>query len=196
MMLWKCCTQYASKFGKLSSDHKTGKGQFSFQSQSKAMPENVQTRTTELISHVSKIMLKIFPASIQQYVNWDIPDVQAGSRKGRGIRDQISSICWITEKARGFLRSIYFCFHDYAEIFDSVNHNRLWKILKAMGIPDPLTCILQNLYASQEATVRTWHVTTDGFKNVKGVYQGCILLPCLFKFYAEYIMWNAGLGEA
>ena len=153
-------------------------------------------RTTELISHVSKIMLKIFPASIQQYVNWDIPDVQAGFRKGRGIRDQISSICWIIEKARGFLRSIYFCFHDYAKIFDSVNHNRLWKILKAMGIPDPLTCILQNLYASQEATVRTWHVTTDGFKNVKGVYQGFILLPCLFKFYAEYIMWNAGLVEA
>ena len=129
-------------------------------------------------------------------MNHEIPDVQAGFRKGRGTRDQISNICWIMEKAREFQKNIYFCFTDYAKAFDCVNHNKLWKILKEMGIPDHLTCVLRNLYASQEATVRTGHRTTDWFQIGKGICQGCILSPCLFNLYAEYIMRNAGLDEA
>ena len=123
-------------------------------------------------------------------------DVQAGFRKGRGTRDQIANIRWIIEKAREFQKNIYFCFIDYAKAFDCVDHNKLWKILKEMGIPDHLTCLLRNLYAGQEATVRTGHGTTDWFQIGKGVHQGCILSPCLFNLYAEYIMRNAGLGEA
>ena len=114
----------------------------------------------------------------------------------RGTRDQIANICWIIETAREFQKNIYFCFIDYAKAFDSVDHNKLWKILKEMGIPDHLTCLLKNLYAGQEATVRTGHGTTDWFQIGKGVCQGCILSPCLFNFYAEYIMRNAGLEEA
>jgi len=116
MMLWKCCTQYASKFGKLSSGHRTGKGQFSFQSQRKAMPKNSQT-TTVLILHASKVMLKILQARLQQYVNHELPDVQAGFRKGRGTRDRIANICWIMEKAREFQKNNYFCFINYAKTF-------------------------------------------------------------------------------
>ncbi|ELR55418.1 hypothetical protein M91_04067, partial [Bos mutus] len=117
---------------------------------------------------------------------------------GRGTRDQIANICWIMEKAREFQKSIYFCFIDYAKAFDCVDHNKLklWKILKEMGIPDPLICLLRNLYADQEATVRTGHGTTDWFQIRKGVRQGCILSPCLFNLHAEYIMRNAGLEEA
>ena len=111
-------------------------------------------------------------------------------------RDQIANIHWIIEKAREFQKNIYFCFIDYAKAFDCVDHNKLWKILKDMGIPDHLTCLLRNLYAGQEATVRTGHGTTDWFQNRKGVCQGCILSPCLFNLYAEYIMWNAELDEA
>ena len=129
-------------------------------------------------------------------MNHEIPDVQAGFRKGRGTRDQIANIHWIMEKARGFPKNIYFCFIDYAKAFDCVDHNKLWKILKEMGIPDHLTCVLRNLYASQEATVRTGHRTTDWFQIGKGICQGCILSPCLFNLYAEYIMRNAGLDEA
>ena len=140
-------------------------------------------------------MLKILQARLQQYVNRELPDVQAGFRKGRGIRDQIANICWITEKAREFQKNIYFCFTDYAKAFDCVDHNKLWKILQEMGIPDHLTCLLRNLYAGQEATVRTGHETTDWFQIGKEVRQGCILSPCLFNFYAEYIMRNAGLEE-
>ena len=125
-----------------------------------------------------------------------LPDVQAGFRKGRGTRDQIANICWIIEKAREFQKSIYFCFIDYAKAFDCVDHNTLWKILKEMGIPDHVTCLLRNLYASQEATVWTGHGTTDWFQIGKEVRQGCILSSCLFNFYAEYIMRNAGLEEA
>ena len=117
--------------------------------------------TIALISHASKVMLKILQARLQQYVNRELPDVQAGFRKGRGTRDQIANICWIMEKAREFQKSIYFCFIDYAKSFDYVDHNKLWKILKEMGIPDHLTCLLRNLYAGQEATVRTRHETTD-----------------------------------
>ena len=123
-------------------------------------------------------------------------DVQAGFRKGRGTRDQISNICWIIEKAREFHKNIYFCFIDYAKASDCVDHNKLWKILQEMGIPDHLTCLLRNLYAGQEATVKTGHGTTDWFQMRKGVRQGCILSPCLFNLDAEYIMRNAGLDEA
>ena len=126
----------------------------------------------------------------------ELPDVQAGFRKGRGTREQIANIRWIMEKAREFQKSIYFCFIDYAKAFDCVDHNKLWKILKEMGIPDHLICLLRNLYAGQEATVRTEHGTTDWFQIGKGVRQGCILSPCLCNFYAEYIMRNAGLYEA
>ena len=129
-------------------------------------------------------------------MNCELPDVQAGFRKGRGTRDPIANICWIIEKAREFQKNIYFCFIDYAKAFDCVDHNKLWKILKEMGIPDHLTYFLRNLYAGQEATVRTGHGTTDWFQIGKGVSQGCILSPCLFNLYAEYIMRNAGLDEA
>ena len=177
--------------------HKTGKGQFSFQSRRKAMPKNAQT-TTQLhsFSHASKVMLKILQARLQQYVNQELPDVQAGFRKGRGIRNQIASIRWIIEKAREFQKSMYFCFIDHAQAFDYVDHNKLWKILQEMGIPDHLTCLLRNLYAGQEATVRTGLGTRDWFQIGKGVHQGCILPPCLFNLYAEYIMRNDGLEEA
>ena len=117
-------------------------------------------------------------------------------RKGRGTRDQIANIHWIMEKAREFQKNIYFCFIDYAKAFDCVDHNKLWKILKEMGIPDHVNCLLKYLYAGQEATVRTGHGTTDWFHIRKGVYQGCILSPCLFNFYAEYIMQYARLDEA
>ena len=129
-------------------------------------------------------------------MNRELPDVQAGFRKGRGTRDQIANVCWIIKKAREFQKNIYFCFIDYAKAFDSVDHNKLWKILKEMGIRDHLTCLLRNLYAGQEATVRIGHGTTDWFQIGKGVSQGCILSPCLFNFYAECIMRNAGLDEA
>ena len=141
-------------------------------------------------------MLKILQARLQQYMNRELPDAQAGFRKGRGARDQIANIRWIIEKAREFQKNIYFWFIDYAKAFDCVDHNKLWKILKEMGIPDHLTCLLRNLYAGQKATVRTGHGTTDWFQIGKGVSQGCILSPCLFNFYAEYIMRNAGLEEA
>ena len=152
--------------------------------------------TIALISHASKVMLKILQARLQQYVNCEIPDVQAGFRKGRGTRDQIASIGWIIEKVRAFQKNMYFCFIDYAKAFDCVDHSKLWKILKEIGMPDHLTCLLRNLYARKEATVRTGHGTTDRFQIGKGVCQGCILSPCLFNLYAEYIMRNPGLDEA
>ena len=128
-------------------------------------------------------------------MNHKLPDVQAGFREGRGTRDQIANIHWIIEKARGPQKNIYFCFIDYAKAFDCVDHNKLWKILKEMGIPNHLTCLLRNLYAGQKATVRTGHGTTDFFQIGQGVRQGCILSPCLFNLYSEYIMRNAGLEE-
>ena len=132
-------------------------------------------------------MLKILQARLQQYVNCKLPDVQAGFRKGRRTRDQIASIHWIMEKAREFQKNIYFCFIDYAKAFGCLDHNKQWKILKEMGIPGHQTCLLRNLHAGQETTVTTRHVTTDWFQIGKGVHQGCILSPCLFNFYAEYI---------
>ena len=154
--------------------------------------------TIALISHASKVMLKILQVrlQLQQYVNQELLDVQAGFRKGRRTRDKIANICWIIKKAREFQKNIYFCFIAYAKAFDCVDHSKLWKILKEMGIPDHLTCLLRNLYAGQEATVRTGHGTTDWFQIEKAVHQGCILSPCLFNFCAEYIMQNVGLDEA
>ena len=129
-------------------------------------------------------------------MNCELPDVQAGFRKGRGTRDQIANIHWITEKAREFQKNVYFCFIAYAKAFDCVDHNKLWKIPQEMGIPDHLICLLRNLYTGQEATVRTGHGTIDWFQIGKGVHRGCVLSPCLFKLYAEYIMRNTGLDEA
>ena len=152
--------------------------------------------TSALISPASKEMLKILQARLQQYVNCELPDVQVGFRKGRGTRDQIANIRWIIEKARKLQKNIYFCFINYAKAFDCVDHNKLWKILKEMGIPDHLTCLLRNLYAGQKATVRTGHKPTDWLQIGKGVHQGCILSPYVFNLYAEYIRRNAGLDEA
>ena len=143
-------------------------------------------RTIALISHASKGMLKILQARLQQYVNCELPDVQAGFRKSRGTRDQIANIHWIIEKAREIQKNM--CFIDYAKVFDCVDHSKLWEILKEMGIPEHLTCLLRNLYAGQEATVRTGRGTTDWFQIGKGVRRGCILSPGLFNLYVEYIM--------
>ena len=129
-------------------------------------------------------------------MNCELPDVQASFRKGRRTRDQIANIHWIIKKAREFQKNIDFCLIDYAKAFECVDHNKLWKILKEMGIPDLLTCLLRNLYAGQEATVKTGHGTTDWFQIGKGVHQGYILSPCLFNLYAQYIMRNAGLEDA
>ena len=156
------------------------------------MPKNAQSTTQLDSSH----MLKILQARLQQYVNRELPDVQAGFRKGRRTRDQIAYICWIMEKEREFQKNIYFCFIDYAKAFDCVDHNKLWTTLKEMGIPEDLTCLLRILYAGQEVTVRTGHGKTDWFQIRKGVRQGCVLSRCLFNLYAEYIMRNTGLKEA
>ena len=125
------------------------------------------------------------PSQVSRYVNCELPDVQAGFRKGRGTRDQIDNICWIIKKARDFQRNIHFCYIGYAKAFDCVDHNKLWKILKEMGIPDQVNCLLRNLYAGQEAIVITGHGTMNLFQIGKGVRQGCILSPCLFNFYAS-----------
>ena len=130
-------------------------------------------------------MLKILQDRLQQYVNHELPDAQADCRKGKGIRDQIANIRWIAEKASEFQKNIYFCFIDYAKAFNCMDHNKLWKILKELGIPDHLTCLLRNLYAGEEATVRTGHGTADWFQIGKGVCQGCILSSCLFNLYAK-----------
>ena len=129
-------------------------------------------------------------------MNRELPDVQDGFIKGRGTRDQVANICWIIKKAREFQKNIYFCFVDYDKAFDCVHHNKLWEILKEMGMPDHLDCLLRNLFAGQEETVRVGHGTTDWFQIEKGVCQGCILSPCLFNLYSEYIMRNVGLDES
>ena len=129
-------------------------------------------------------------------MNHELPDVQAGFRKGRGTRDQIANIRWVIKKAKEFQKNIYFCFIYYVKAFDCVDHNKLWEILKEKGIPEYLTCLLRNLYADKEATVRTGHGTKHWFQIGKGVCQGCILSPCLFNLYADYIMRNTGLDEA
>ena len=141
------------------------------------MPKNAQTTTVSLISHASKVMLKILQARLQQYMNCELPGVQAGFRKGRGTRDQIANICWIIKKAKEFQKNIYFCFIDYAKAFDCVDINKLWKIFQEMGIPDLLTCLLRNLYAGQEATVRIGHGTADGSKSGKEYAKAVYCYP-------------------
>ena len=148
-----------------------------------------------LISHAGKVMLKILQARLQQYMNRELPDVQAGFRKGRGIRDQIANICWIIKKVREFQKNIYFCFIDYAKAFDCVDHNKL-ENCERDGHTRPPDLPLENLYADQEATVRIGHGTIDWCQIGKGVCQGCILSPCLFNVCAEYLTRNAGLDEA
>ena len=194
-MLCKCCTQYASNLENSAVATGLERSVFIPIPKKGNAKECSNYRTIALISHTSKVMLKILQARLQQYMNHELPDIQAGFRKGRGTRDQIANICWIIKKAREFQKNIYFCFIDYAKAFDCVDHNKLWKILKVMGIPDHLTCLLRNLYAGQEATVRTGHGTTDWFKIGKGVHQGCILSPSSFNLYAEYFMRNAGLED-
>ena len=164
--------------------------------QSQRMLKLPDEYTIALISHASKLILKIPQARLQQYVNRELPDVQDGFRKGRGTRDQVAKTHWIIKRAKEFQKNIYFCFIDYAKAFDCVDHNQLWKILQEMGIPEHLTCLLRNLYADQEATVRNGRGTTDWFQIRKGVCRGFILSPCSFNLYAEYIMRNAGLDEA
>ena len=174
-MLRKCCTQYASKFGKLSSGH-TEEIVFILIPMKGNAKECLKYCIVTLISHASEVMLKFLQVRLQQYVNWELPDIQAGFRKDRGTRDKIANICWIIEKAREFQKNV--CFVDYIKSFDCVDHNKLWKILKEMGIPNHLTCLLRKLYAGQEVTVRTVHGTTDWLQIGKGVRQGCILSPC------------------
>ena len=141
-------------------------------------------------------MLKILQARLQQYMKQKLPDVQAGFRKGRGTRGQIANIHWVIEKAREFQKNIYFCFINYAKAFDYVVHNKLWKILKEMGIPDFLTCLLRNLHAGQQTTIRNGHGTMDCFQIWKGEHQGCVLSLCLFNLHAEYIMHNTWLDKS
>ena len=176
----------------------TGLERVSYHSNSKERQckEYSNYHTIALISHSSKVMLKILQARLQQYMNWELSDVHVVFRKGRGTRDQIANIHWIIEKAREFQKNIYFCFIDYAKAFVCVDHNKLWKILQEMEIPDHLTCLLRNLYAGQEETVRTRHGTEDWFQMRNGACQDFILSPYIFNFYAEYIMLNTGLDEA
>ena len=194
MMLWKCCTQYASKFGKLSSGHRTGKCQFSFQSLSKAMPKNAQT-TTRLHSSHTLVMLKILQAKLQQYMNHEFPDVQAGFGKGRGTRDQIANIRQIIKKSKRIpekhllmlywlCQSLWLCGSP-----QTVENSPRDGNTKSPNLPlEKSVC--------RSGNNRTGHGTTDWFQIRKGVCQGCILSPCLFNLYAEYIMRNAGLDEA
>ena len=158
------------------------------------MPKNTQDyNTVALISHAGKVMHKILQDRLQQYVNWEFTDVQAEFRKGT-TRDQIANICWIIEKARESQKNIFFI--DFTQAFDCVDYNKLWKIFQEMGIPDHLTCLLRNLYAGQEATVRTRCGTMDWFQIRKGIRPGRILSPCLFNLHTEYIMRNARLDKA
>ena len=179
----------------------TGLEEVSFHSNTKVgnAKEYSSYRPVVLMSHASKVMLKILQARLQQYVNWELPDVQAGFRKGRGNREQIANICWIIEKAREFQRNIYFCFLDHIKDSDYVDHNKLWKILKEMGIPDHLTCLLRNLYAGQEATVRSGHGTGSklGKEYIKAVYCHPAYLTSVQSTSCEmpYCMKSRFLGE-
>ena len=182
MVLWKRCTQYVAQ--QWPQDWKSSIF-LPIPKKGNAKECTCSHATAQLhLSHASRVMLKILQARLQEYVNCELPDVQAGFRKCRETTDQIANLCWIIKKAREFQKNIYFCFIDYVKAFDCVDHNKLWKILQEMGIPDHLTCLLRNLYEGQEATVRTGHGTTDWFQIGKGVHQGCILSPCLFNFYA------------
>ena len=196
-MLWKCCTQYARKFGKLSNGHRTGKGQFSFWSQRKAMPKSAQTTTQLYSSHMlvkqcSKFSKPGFRSMWTMNFQMFKLDLEKAEKPEIKLPTSIESL----KKQENSRKNIYFCFIDYAKAFDCVDHNKLWKILKEMGIPDHLTCLLRNLYASQDATVKTGQGTADWFQIGKGVGQGCISSPYLFNLYTEYVMRNAGLDEA
>ena len=185
-----------SKSGRHSSGHRVGKGQSSSQFPRRVVLKNVQTiRQLHSSPMLVRSCLKILHVMLQRYANQELPDIQARLRKSRGTRDQIVNILWIIEKAREFQKNIHLCFIDYAKAFDCVDHNKLWKALKDTGIPDYLTCLLRNLYVSEEATVRTLYGTTDQFKIKKGVLQSSLLPSCLFNLYAERIMRNAGLYE-
>ena len=173
-MLCKGCTQYASKFGKLSSGHRTGKDPFSFQSQRKAMPKNAQT-TTQMQSSHTLVMLKILQARLQQYVNYEIPDVQVGFTKGKGTRDQIANIPWIIKKQESFRHLLLLLLYWLCQSLWLCESQQTGKFLKEMGLSDHLTCLLRNLYPDQETTIRTGHGTTDWFQIGKEVCQGCIL---------------------
>ena len=146
--------------------------------------------------HASKLMLKILLVRLQQYVNWELSNVQTRFRKVRGTRDQTANIHWIRETVREFQENITSASLTMLNPFDCVDHNRLWKCFQKMGIPNHFSCLLRNLYADWEATVRTGHGIMDWFQIGKGVHQGCILSPCLINLYAEHIMWNAGLDES
>ena len=195
-MLWKCCTQYTNKFEICSSGRKTGKGQFSFQSQRRAVPKNVQTTSQLHSSHTlakqcskfSKPGIKSMWTENMQMFKLDLETAEEPEIK---LPISVGS-----SKKQGVPKTIYFCFIDYTNTFDCVDHKKLWKILQEMRIPDHLTCLLRNLCAGQEAAIRTSHGTTAWFKIGKGVCQGCILSPCLHNFYAEYIMRNARLDDA
>ena len=189
----RCCIQSVSKSGRHSSGRRTGKGQSSSQFPSRVVLKN--HLTIALISHDSKDMLKILHARLQLYVNQELPDVQAGFRKGKGNSDQIDNIHWIIKKNWEFQKNIYIYFLNYTKAFDCVDHDKLWKALKENSIPDHLTCVLRNLYVGQEATVRAVYGTTDWLKIKKGVQQGCLLSPSLFNPHTEHIMRNAGLDE-
>ena len=193
----RCCSQYISKSGRAISDQRTGKGQSSSQFLRRVVLKYVltieQLRSSPML--VRSCLKSRMRGRLQNYVNQELPDVQAGFRKGRGTRDQIANIHWNIEKAREFQKNINPYFIDYAKAFDCVDHNKLWKALKEMGIPDHFTCLLRNLYMGQEAIVWTLYGTTDWFKLEEGVWQGCLLSPCLFNLYTEHIMRNAGLDE-
>ena len=195
-MLWKCCTEYVSKFWKLSSGHRTEKGQFSFQSERKAMPKNAQTTAQLHSSHMLvKWCLKFSKLGFSNMWTVNFQMFKLVLEKAEEPEIKLPTSVGALKKQESSKKNIYFCFIDYAKAFDCVDHNKLWKILKEMGIPDHLTWLLRNLYAGQEATVRTGHGATDWFQIGKGVCQGCILSPCLFSLCAEYIMRNPGSTE-
>jgi len=185
-MLLKCCTQHASKLGNWAVTTRLENVSFHLNFKEGQCKRMFKHHTTALISHASKVTLEILQGRLQQYMNQELPDVLAGFRKGRRIRDQITNIHWIIDKASKFQRNIEVCFTDYAKAFDCGNHSKLWKILKDMGIPDHFICLLRNLCVDQEPTLRTGHGTIDWFKTGKGVCQGCILSPHSFNLYAEY----------
>ena len=190
-MLLKCCSQYVSKPGKLSSGHRTGKGQFHSNFKERQCQECSNYCTIVLISHASKVMLNIVQVRCQQYVNPEFPGITVEFRNSQGTRYQVANILCIIEKATEFQWS-----RNSASLTTlkplTVDNKKLWKILKEMGIQDHLTCLLRNLYLGQQATVRTGHGTTNWFQIGKRVWQDCILSHCLYNLYAEYIMQNLG----
>ena len=192
MVPLKWCAHYASKFGKQQWPQDWKRSVFILIPKKGNAKKCSNYHTIALVSHTSKVMLKILHARLQKYVNCELPDIQVGLTKGRGTRDQIANdplmILWIIEKSREFQKNIYFCFIDYAKASEYEDHKKMWKILKEMGIPDHLPCLLRNLYTCQEATVRTGPGTTDWFQIKKGECQGYTLAPCLFNLYIEYIM--------